>query len=80
MASTSIQQAISSMANPDPQPQVSRHRRLEDLALVLLVGFAPLLVSAFISLSRFSSIPAMPITGSEVQRPSAGASVVLMFI
>lgn len=46
MASTSAQQAIATASQPERTPELSRRRRLEDLGLVMLVGFLPLIVSA----------------------------------
>lgn len=45
MASTSAQQAIA-VSQAERTPGLSRQRRLEDLGLVMLVGFLPLIVSA----------------------------------
>jgi CAAX protease family protein len=46
MASTSAEQAIASVSHAETAPELSRQRRLEDLGLVMLVGFLPLIVSA----------------------------------
>jgi membrane protease YdiL (CAAX protease family) len=46
MASTSTQQAIASVSHAETAPEISRQRRLEDLGLIMLVGFLPLVISA----------------------------------
>jgi len=46
MASTGTQQAVASPASAQTSPDVTRQRRLEDLGLIMLVGFAPLVVAA----------------------------------
>lgn len=46
MASTSTQQVIASVSHAETAPEVSRQRRLEDLGLIMLVGFLPLVISA----------------------------------
>lgn len=46
MASTSTQQAIASASQAGTAPEVSRQRRLEDLGLIILLGFLPLVISA----------------------------------
>ena len=46
MASTGTQQAVASPASAQTSPDETRQRRLEDLGLIMLVGFAPLVVAA----------------------------------
>jgi membrane protease YdiL (CAAX protease family) len=55
MASPSTQPAVASSAPAQMLPDVTRRRRVEDLGLVMLVGFAPLVVSAVYLL--FVSLP-----------------------